>query len=185
MKTGLLRSVAAAFIATGLIMAGRVGVDLWNVQHQDDQQSKAWQTFVGAAAGADASSANPDLYLKLTIPKLGKDAIAANGNWDSLKKVSMVHYKDSPAPGQKGNVLVAFHRETHWLDINTIGAGDAIVIQTADGRVFHYKIDFVQTVPPAQVDLLKPTSGNDLTLITCDPVWQDYNRMYFRAHLTA
>ena len=35
----------------------------------------------------------------------------------------MVHYRDSPSPGQKGNVLVAFHRETHWYDINQLGAG--------------------------------------------------------------
>jgi sortase (surface protein transpeptidase) len=38
-------------------------------------------------------------------------------------------------------------------------------------------------VRPSDVSLLRPTDGSDLTLITCDPPWQDYNRILFRAHL--
>jgi LPXTG-site transpeptidase (sortase) family protein len=186
MRTILIRCVAVAMILAGLILAGRLAYTLLHQQNHDIAQNKAWQTFVGAAAGQDKPDASPPaggLYLKLTIPKINKDGIAVNGDWDSLKDASMVHYKDSPAPGAKGNVLVAFHRETHWLDVSNVGTGDMVNVQTADGKTYNYKIDFMRIVVPTDVDLLKPTDGNDITLITCDPPWSDSKRMVFRAHL--
>lgn len=173
-------------ILAGLIVSARVGYNLLHQQQVDNSQQKAWETFVSAAAGqSDASASTNGLYLKMTIPKLNKDAVGVNGDWNSLTQYSLVHYKDSPGPGQAGNALVAFHRETHWLDINTVGAGDNVVLQTADGKKYTYTIDFVQTGPPSNVELLKPTTGNALTLITCDPPWQDYDRMMFRGHLAS
>jgi sortase A len=193
MKTALVRCVAVAMILAGLVVGGKVGYGLVSQQNAGSTQDKAWQTFVSAAAGQDnvsASAASPapagvpdGLYLKLTIPKINNSAVAVDGDWSSLHQVSMVHYHDSPAPGAKGNVLVAFHREPHWIDINKVGAGDMVQIQTADGKTYNYQIDQVKIVKPTEVDLLKPTTGNDLTLITCDPPWQDYDRMMFRAHL--
>jgi len=49
--------------------------------------------------------------------------------------------------------------------------------------VHTYRVDFVRTLSSVDVSLLRPTTGNDLTLITCDPPRQDYNRLVFRAHL--
>jgi sortase A len=199
MKTALIRCVAVAIILAGLVVGGRVTYGLLNVQSHDNAEDKAWQTFVGAAAGqdkADASAPSPspgstaapaedpaNLYLKLTIPKISNSGVAVDGNWDNLKQTSMVHYHDSPAPGAKGNVLLAFHREPHWLEMDKVVAGDQLQIQTADGKTFTYQVDFVKIVPPSDVEFLKPTEGNDLTLITCDPPWRDYDRMMVRAHL--
>jgi sortase A len=191
--TGLLRSVAVSLILAGLIMGGRIGLQVNQQASQETAQDHAWQTFVDAAAGQSNAEAAPppspgadlpaNVYLKLTIPKINSSAVAVNGDWNNLKTSAMVHYRDSPAPGQKGNVLVAFHREPTWLDAGRVGAGDEIQIQTLDKKVWTYKIEYVRTVNPREVDMLKPTDGNDLTLITCDPPWQDYNRMLFRAHL--
>ena len=192
MKTALVRCVAVAMILAGLLVGGRVAYGLLNQQKADTAQDKAWQTFVSAAAGQDNVSASasppaagvPDgLYLKLTIPKINNSAVGVDGDWNSLHQSSMVHYHDSPAPGATGNVLVAFHREPHWIEINKVVAGDMVQIQTADGKTYNYQIDQVKIVKPTEVDLLKPTTGNDLTLITCDPPWEDYDRMMFRAHL--
>jgi sortase (surface protein transpeptidase) len=38
---------------------------------------------------------------------------------------------------------------------------------------------------PSAVTQLVPTDGQELTLITCDPWWQDYNRLVWRADLTS
>ncbi|HKR99746.1 MAG TPA: hypothetical protein VJU79_09545, partial [Candidatus Dormibacteraeota bacterium] len=40
-------------------------------------------------------------------------------------------------------------------------------------------------LPPAKVTQLAPTGGYDLTLVTCDPWWQDYNRIVWRASLVS
>ncbi len=183
-------------ILAGLVVGGKVMYGFMRAQSQDSAEDKAWQTFVSAAAGqenANASAATPDagsgaagpggLYLKLTIPKINTSAVAVDGDWNSLKQSSMVHYHDSPAPGARGNSLVAFHREPHWLDMNKVGPGDEVQVQMADGKTYTYQVDFVKVVSPADVDLLKPTTGLDLTLITCDPPWRDNDRMIIRTHL--
>jgi LPXTG-site transpeptidase (sortase) family protein len=195
-RTALIRCVAVALILTGFVMAGRVVYTLNHQASHDSAQDKAWQQFMGAAQGqAPGSSPAPaespsgtsveipsGLYLKMTLAKLGRDAVAVNGDWDSLKTSSTVHYKTSPAPGQKGNMLIAFHREPKWLDIN-LQAGDMVRIDALDRKTYMYKVDFVKIVSAKDVSDLKATAGTDLTLITCDPPWQDYNRMVVRAHL--
>src|SRR6202171_1633055 len=184
-KVALIRSVALALILTGVIMAGRVVYTLNHQAAHDAAQDKAWEQFMGAAQGQapgalQSPAATPagipsGLYLKMTLPKLGREAIAVNGDWDSLKTSSTVHYKTSPAPGQTGNMLIAFHREPTWLDIN-LQAGDTVRIEALNRKTYMYKVDFVKIVSATDVSTLKATTGPDLTLITCDPPWQDYNR---------
>ena len=195
-RTALIRCVAVALILTGFVMAGRVVYTLNHQATHDSAQDRAWEQFMGAAQGqapssspapAESPSGTPveipsGLYLKMTLAKLGRDAVAVNGDWDSLKTSSTVHYKTSPAPGQKGNMLIAFHREPKWLDIN-LQAGDMVRIDALGRKTYMYKVDFVKIVSAKDVSDLKATAGTDLTLITCDPPWQDYNRMVVRAHL--
>ena len=80
------------------------------------------------------------------MPKLSKDGVGVDGDWNSLKQATMVHYQDSPAPGATGNVLIAFHRETHWLDINEVGAGDKVQVQTTDGKTYKYQVDLSRSL---------------------------------------
>ena len=186
----LVSAIGVAMLITGLVIAGRLGLQMLHQQSADSGQDKAWQQFTKAVQGQDtaAAAAVPatagNIYLKLTVPRLSnKEGVAVDGDWNSLHDASMVHYHDSPAPGAKGNVLVAFHRETHWMDINQLRAGDQVQLQSRDLKVYTYVIDAVRTVDPSNVALLRQTDGNDLTLITCDPPWQDYNRLIFRGHL--
>ena len=121
----------------------------------------------------------------MTLASVGKDAVAVNGDWNSLKVFNTVHYKISPAPGQQGNMLIAFHREPKWLDINNVKAGDMVQVDALDHKTYQYQIDFIKIISASDLSYLKPTTGTDLTLITCDPPWQDYNRMVVRAHLVS
>jgi LPXTG-site transpeptidase (sortase) family protein len=191
-----LRMVAVALVLTGLFLMGKFAYTVWHEQGSDATATRQWKDLVeaakGPAAGPDpspAASADPaaplpgGIYLKLTVEKLNKDGIAVDGDWNNLKTASMVHYRSSPAPGTKGNMLIAFHRETHWYDIDQLQKGDTVLIETIDRKVYKYQVDFMKIVLPSDVSLLRPTDGTDLTMITCDPIWQDYNRMVFRAHL--
>src|SRR5947209_6204190 len=112
MSKALVRCVAVAMILAGLVVGGKVMYGFMRVQSQDSADDKAWQTFVSAAAGqenATATAPTPgaagpgNLYLKLTISKINTSGVAVDGDWNSLKQTSMVHYHDSPAPGAKGN----------------------------------------------------------------------------------
>jgi len=189
----LVSAMGVAMLLTGVVIATRLGLQMTHQQGTEARQDRAWQQFTRAVEGQAPGGADPapaipalagNIYLKLVVPKLGnKDGVAVDGDWNSLKDASMVHYHDSPAPGAKGNVLLAFHRETRWLDVNEVKAGDQVQVQDRTLKTFTYVIDFVRTVNPSDVSLLRQTEGNDLTMITCDPPWQDYNRMLFRGHL--
>ena len=199
-KKGFGYSVGVALLLTGLILGARLIIDLNRVHEAEISQDQAWQQFSVAAQGA-APSASPaptvgpsptpapevalpeGIFLKMTLPSVAKDAVAVNGDWNSLKTFNTVHYRNSPGPGEPGNMLIAFHREPKWLDINNVKTGDMIQVDGLDRKTYQYKIDFIKIVSANDVSNLKPTTGSDLTLITCDPPWQDYNRMVFRAHL--
>ena len=61
--------------------------------------------------------------------------------------------------------------------------GDTITIQNRACKTFTYKVTGRWILSPPQVTQLTPTTGFDLTLVTCDPWWQDYNRIIWRASL--
>ena len=87
-------------------------------------------------------------------------------------------------PGQQGNVIIAFHREPDFQYINELNVGDTITIQNRslpDVRLQGHPA--LGPARRAKVTQLSPTSGHELTMITCDPWWQDYNRLVWRAEL--
>src|SRR5579863_3806841 len=110
-------------------------------------------------------------------------AVAGNGTWALLNSRSMVHYAGTPNPGQTGNVIIAFHREPDFQYINELNVGDTITIQDRACQSFVYKVTNRWDLPPNNVTQLVPTAGHELTMITCDPWWQDYNRLVWRAEL--
>jgi LPXTG-site transpeptidase (sortase) family protein len=174
---------------------------LYQFVHQQQQEGNAaaaqvgeWRQLVNAAAGSATGSALPisspaplpnGAYLLLQVPKLNKEMVAIDSDWSGLTRpgVSMVHYHGSTAPGGRGNMLVAFHREFSWREVDQVRAGDDVMIQAADGRSYDYRVDFVKVVDPSDVSLLGPTAGRDMTMITCDPWLVDNKRMIFRSHL--
>ena len=95
----------------------------------------------------------------------------------------MVHYSGTPDPGQQGNVIIAFHREPDFQYINQLNVGATITIQNRTCQTFVYKVTARWDLAPNHVTQLVPTSGHELTMITCDPWWQDYNRFVWRAEL--
>ena len=110
-------------------------------------------------------------------------AVAGDGTWTLLNSRSMVHYMGTPSPGQQGNVIIAFHREPDFQYINQLNVGDLITIQNRACAKFVYKVTGRWDLAPSKVTQLAPTSGHELTMVTCDPWWQDYNRLVWRAEL--
>ena len=110
-------------------------------------------------------------------------AVAGNGTWALLDSRSMVHYAGTADPGQQGNSIIAFHREPDFQYITQLNVGDTVTIQSRSCQTFVYRVTQRWNIAPGKVTQLGPTSGHELTLITCDPWWQDYNRLVWRAEL--
>ncbi len=119
------------------------------------------------------------------LPQYGYVGVTVNGNWTDLDDRSMVHWSGSPAPGGKGNVIIAFHREPDYQNIDQLAVGETVTIQDRSCQTYVYTITQRWDLAPSDVTQLVPTGGQELTLITCTPWWQDYDRLVWRADLTS
>jgi LPXTG-site transpeptidase (sortase) family protein len=199
----------ALLVIAGVVLVAVPVVSTWIRGNADDQALRDWNSggsalvagaphdpdaIPGAATAtptANASSCQPGTappadYALLGFPSLAQHAysgVAGNGDWNMLKQRSMVHYLTSAAPGEQGNVIVAFHREPHYEHIDQLAVGDTVTVQDRACKVFTYRITQRWTEAPAKVTQLVSTSGHDLTLITCTPWWRDYDRIVWRGTL--
>jgi LPXTG-site transpeptidase (sortase) family protein len=190
----LLAVGIAAIIGGGTLIAGPlIGALLRG--HADSTALNNWHRGAHPAV----TGANPDATKTLTcgsssttdyaLVSFGAPAqyhyaaVAGDGTWSLLNSRSMVHYVGTPNPGQQGNVIIAFHREPDFQYINQLKAGATITIQSRTCHTFVYRVVQRLNLPPSKVTQLGPTSGHELTMITCDPWWQDYNRLVWRAEL--
>jgi LPXTG-site transpeptidase (sortase) family protein len=203
--------LAAALTGTILILAG-LAVMVWPVaeawwRNRDAEAAvRSWpaasarleqaiasdpqapQAQPSAPPPSDACTSRPPAgdYALVSFPSLenyGYRGVAADGTWDLLTSRAWVHHRASPAPGERGNVLMAFHREPAYEHIDELQIGALIHVQDHNCHLFIYRITQRLQVAPDRVDQLNPTTGFDLTLVTCTPWYQDYLRLIWRASL--
>lgn len=192
----LLLGVAAVLAGVGIIVGPIIGALIRG--HHDQSALSLWNnggsnSLKGAASAADATHAacGSTSQSDYALVKFGAPAdmnyagVAGDGTWDLLNQRTMVHYHGTPDPGQRGNVIIAFHREPDYENINQLNVGDTVTIQDRSCKTYVYKITQRWIGAPQDVTQLVPTSGYNLTMVTCDPWWQDYNRIVWRADLVS
>lgn len=171
-----------------------------HLQQNNDDALAAWNSggsakLAGAASGPSdstatcggSSSSTAYALIKFTgIPQYGYAGVAADGDWNALNDHPMVHWHGSADPGGQGNVIVAFHREPNFQHVDQLGAGGTITLQDRNCHTYVYTVTKAYPArPPDQVKELVNTDGHQLTMITCTPWWQDYDRLVWRASLTS
>ncbi|OUS53117.1 sortase, marine proteobacterial type [Shewanella sp. SACH] len=76
----------------------------------------------------------------------------------------------SSAPaGQKGNTVIAGHRDTHFAILNGMAVGRRLSLQTLKGNNIIYEVVATQVVHETETQFMAPSDDNRLTLITCYP----------------
>lgn len=187
----------ACIVAGAALIAGPL-YSAWQRGSFDEKAVNTWQQGGSAnlagppKGGASASTAvtcgasSPTAYALVAFKspaQFGYAGVAGDGDWSMLDSRSMVHYHGAPDPGQQGNVIIAFHREPDYQHIDQMGVGSQITVQDRSCHVWTYQVTQVWTLDAKDVTQLNPTSGHDLTLITCTPWWQDSQRIVWRAAL--
>ena len=197
----LLTVVGIACIAAGVAVIAIPLYHVWQRGREDSRALQEWnaggsQALVGAAPDSsegrptqvcNASAAPAEDYALVSFPSLpqyGYAQVAGDGTWDLLTQRSMVHYRDSPAPGGTGNVIIAFHREAEFEHIDELATGMSVTVQDRACHLLTYRVTSRVTVKPSDAQpWLQPTTGKDLTLITCTPWYVDTQRIVWRATL--
>src|SRR5580704_6199814 len=190
----LLALGVASILAGGALIAGPI-IGVFQRGAADSTALQHWKktapqpAIVPAPAASTSPACGDSSVTDYALVNFGAPAqyhyaaVAGNGTWALLNSRSMVHYAGTPNPGQQGNVIIAFHREPDFQYINELNVGDTITIQSRTCQTYVYKVTARWDLAPNHVTQLVPTSGHELTMITCDPWWQDYNRFVWRAEL--
>lgn len=128
---------------------------------------------------------------RLYIPRLGKQWVVVEGVSLEDIKLAPGRYPESQMPGETGNFAVAGHRmpSVFW-DLDKMRNGDTIVAESRTGW-FVYKVSKVHIIRPSEVsvkaanpdDPSAPPTRKLLTITTCNPKWDNYQRLVVQAEL--
>ncbi|MEV6985037.1 class E sortase [Sphaerisporangium sp. NPDC051017] len=128
---------------------------------------------------------------RIHIPKLDRKWAVVEGVDQSDLSKGPGHYPRTAQPGEVGNVAIAGHRiSSVFWDIDRLHKGDTIVAETKTGW-FVYKVTRQRIVRPNQVEVIAPNPDDEnrpadkamLTLTTCNPKFQNWQRLIVHAEL--
>ena len=144
-------------------LAGVLIRGAWNVETRTGKAAAPWP--------------NADLRPigRLQIPRLLYDEIVLEGTTPRTLAFGPTHMLNGARFGERGNLLLAGHRDSWFLPLQKVETGDVILVAWYDPRKRsvsekRYEVSFVRVVDPKEMELLAPTREDALTLITCYPI---------------
>jgi len=193
MRVRIKRKRAVAWIEAWLWIAGCLAIGycafIWGrAQYDQAQGNWALQHVLPGDPGTNApkGSAEGSLVGRIDIPRLDLSAIVFEGTSDDTLARGVGHLRGTAAPGARGNLVLAGHRDTFFRELRDIRQGDRISVKAPDGD-HQYSVDSTAIVHPNQTEVLRPSDDATLTLITCYPfsyIGNAPERFIVHAHFT-
>ncbi len=119
-----------------------------------------------------------------------RDWKALEKDMQEALKNGVVHYPGTSLPGETGNVVITGHSSYFPWDpgrfkdvfalLHDVVLKDKIVVYYNQTK-YIYEVENIQIVYPQDIDILKQTPDNKLTLITCTPVGTNLKRLVVTA----
>ncbi len=141
----------------------------------------------GAAPPRQAGASGPPT--RLVIPRLGIDtpviALGIAGGMWQVPAYAAGYLAGSAWPGRSGNEAISGHDDRDGAVFRQLGdvRPHDMVLVYAGHRAYRYTVTALRVVPATRVDVLRPTRGATLTLITCFPYLIDTERLVVRAQI--
>jgi sortase A len=194
---GTVRVGGEVLITFGLVVLLFAGYEVFGKvaiigDHQRDldrQLNQAWGNPATVGQPAPSESALPPVpgnaIGRLYIPKLNLQWVVVEGVTLRDIRYAPGHYPGTAMPGAIGNFAVAGHREKGiFWDLDQLGPGDDLVVETST-HWYVYQIFQSHIVTPHSVEVIAPTPNHpgvpptqpDITLTTCNPKWDNYQRL--------
>jgi sortase A len=203
----IVRGLGELCITLGMILLLFAAYEVWGKTaavnaHQNDLNSQLAQEWGGPSptvgptpsAGPSANALPPPdgkAIARLYIPRIGKQWIVVQGVTPGDIRFAPGHYPTSAMPGSVGNFSVAGHRTPAiFWDLDQIQNNDEIVVETKD-TWYVYRASQTHIVSPTAVQVVAPVPNQPgkkptqamLTLTTCNPKFNNYQRLIVHAVL--
>lgn len=105
-------------------------------------------------------------YATLKIDSIGLEAPVIWGDTPDLLQNGVCQYTGSVFIGKPGNVVLAAHCNTFFLDLGNVKKGDTVVLTTSYGE-FTYRMTEQTFFKDTNNQYLMPTNEDKLTMYTC------------------
>ncbi len=202
----VIRTTGELMVTFGLVLLLFAAYEVWGkaaivADHQnalDAQLAQEWaqdpvaptEPDPGATADPNAPPIPPgDAIGRLYLPRLGKYWVVVEGVEPADIEYAPGHYPESVLPGEVGNFAIAGHRSPAiFWDLDRMQIDDAVIVETQT-TWFIYEVSQVLIVPPWSVEVVGPVppgeepGGEYLTITTCNPKWDNYERLIVHARL--
>jgi sortase A len=111
-----------------------------------------------------------DLLGKLEIPRLRLSVMIMEGVAEGTLRLGGGHVPGTAYPGAGGNSVVAAHRDTFFRELRNVRKDDLIRFTTRSSTL-SYRVASTAVVSPSDTAVLRPTSTETITLVTCFPFY--------------
>jgi LPXTG-site transpeptidase (sortase) family protein len=180
--------LAAALLAGGTLMCVATGLTFVIMSVAADTGFGSL-TETGGVPARDGGARQPPTHL--VVRRVGIDTTVVRldivgGAWQ-VPSFSAGYLAGAPWPGHTGNLVITGHDDQDgavFRPLSDLRSGDVVVVY-AGARAYRYVVMGLRVVAASRVDLLRPTRGATLTLITCAPYLVDTQRLVVRARLLA
>lgn len=160
-----------------------------------EQLQHTWESHGPDGPEFEDPVSNGEAFAILRIPRLGDNyrvPIVQGVSLDDLAE-GVGHYPETAMPGEIGNFSVAGHRATNgepFAYLDQLEKGDPVVVESGT-TWYTYRVTDEYIVEPTQVDVILPVPNEPgaaptqplMTLTTCNPRWDSYQRLIFHAKL--
>jgi sortase A len=164
-RTHILRGACYFFLAFGTLALGYAGF-VFADSHA--YQALEIKKFKQVGLSEPHILVEGDVIGEIQVPRLGLNAVVVQGDSAAILRQAVGHLSKSALPGEWGNVALAGHRDTFFRPLRDIRQGDEIRFKTAE-RSFEYLVESIDVVAPNNIQVSEPSTGHDLTFITCFP----------------
>jgi LPXTG-site transpeptidase (sortase) family protein len=193
-----IRGLGEVLITFGLVILLFASYEVWGKSAQvdaaqDELDNKLENAWDGGPAPGDRPPKEKALpgeaIARLYIPRLDRHWVVVEGVDPRDIKNGPGHYPQSALPGRLGNFSVAGHRmpAVFW-NLHKMEPDDQIFLE--DRQNWHeYRVTETKIVLPGAVEVVAPVPGRPgarpteamLTLTTCNPQWDNYERLIVHA----
>lgn len=192
----VIRGVGQTLFTLGLIIllfaAYEVYGKTWQIMQEKKRLDKVLDRQWNDETTEQFDVADGEPLVKMFIPALNKEWVVVQGTSAKDIKLAPGHYPQSQFPGQAGNFAVAGHRAPAiFWDLDKLDNDAAVIVESAQ-NYYIYSVYANHVVKPTDVWVIEPNADNSgdtqakrklLTLTTCHPKFDNYQRLVVHAEL--
>ena len=170
MRALRLFSIGNLLIVAGTLLLVPPATHWWIAARAQARAAADLDGRPAAATAARRAVREGEPLGRLTLPRLGLDAVVFEGTSEETLREGPGHLRGTawPGDGVAGNCVISAHRDTFFRRLEGARAGDLVTLHGPSGTAT-YRLESRRIVRPQEVEDIGPASDDRLTLVTCYP----------------